>query len=296
MPPQPPLIVIGMHRSGTSLLTRLLEALGLFVGRRKEGNHEAVFFLRLNDWLLRESGGAWHNPTPLRWVLEAEPLRSRALNHLAQLCRSWRAAEYLGWRRYASVGSLQRIPFPWGWKDPRNTFTAPLWLDLFPEATVVHIWRHGVDVARSLRRREEAHARETAARTRRKRLRRVLLPRRTPELWYCPRCVRLECGFALWEQYVTQARRVIDSVPDRALEIRYEDLVSDPYPTLHPIIASSGLSPDERQLRKISSQVDSSRTHSFGDDPELTEFAARMTDRVARIEADGPRARRRERT
>jgi hypothetical protein len=44
------------------MITRMLENLGLFVGKRKEENHEALFFKRINNWLLKQSGGAWDYP------------------------------------------------------------------------------------------------------------------------------------------------------------------------------------------------------------------------------------------
>jgi hypothetical protein len=53
-----PIIIISMHRPGTTMIDRMLEDLGLFVGKRREENHEALFFKRNNDWLLKKSGGA----------------------------------------------------------------------------------------------------------------------------------------------------------------------------------------------------------------------------------------------
>ena len=37
-----------------------------------------------------------------------------------------------------------------GWKDPRNTFTLDLWLKLFPNAKIINIMRHPLDVSQSL--------------------------------------------------------------------------------------------------------------------------------------------------
>lgn len=39
-----PILIIGMHRSGTSMITRKLESLGLFLGNEKDENDEAFFF------------------------------------------------------------------------------------------------------------------------------------------------------------------------------------------------------------------------------------------------------------
>ena len=57
-----PVIFIGMHRSGTSMLGRLLEELGMFFGSLKDENNEALFFQDLNEWLLGQCGGRWDNP------------------------------------------------------------------------------------------------------------------------------------------------------------------------------------------------------------------------------------------
>lgn len=36
MKPNSPVIIAGMHRSGTTMITRMLEEAGLFVGKRKD--------------------------------------------------------------------------------------------------------------------------------------------------------------------------------------------------------------------------------------------------------------------
>src|SRR5262245_49628481 len=74
----PPVIVIGGHRSGTSVVTALLAALGLYMGepllgyRRGSGagaletlepfvgNAEATEFRLLNDRLLGRAGATWN--------------------------------------------------------------------------------------------------------------------------------------------------------------------------------------------------------------------------------------------
>ncbi|MGD9653227.1 MAG: sulfotransferase [Candidatus Dadabacteria bacterium] len=43
MKPVPPVIVIGMSRSGTTMLTKMLDELGLYAGKKLTDNHEAVF-------------------------------------------------------------------------------------------------------------------------------------------------------------------------------------------------------------------------------------------------------------
>ncbi len=47
------------------------------------------------------------------------------------------------------------MPRSWGWKDPRNTFTLPMWLKVFPNAKVIHVLRDKESVARSLMKRNQ---------------------------------------------------------------------------------------------------------------------------------------------
>ena len=65
----PCVIVLGMHRSGTSLLTGSLEAAGLYLGEvnneapfNRKGNKENESIRELNDALLERNGAAWNRP------------------------------------------------------------------------------------------------------------------------------------------------------------------------------------------------------------------------------------------
>lgn len=48
-----------MHRTGTKIITEMLEELGIFMGADKEQNNESLFFIQLNDWLLKQSSASW---------------------------------------------------------------------------------------------------------------------------------------------------------------------------------------------------------------------------------------------
>jgi hypothetical protein len=129
---RPPVILLGMHRSGTSLIARLLDELGLFQGAELQEDHESVYFLEVNDLFLRRIGAAWDNPAPAREFLEnpqALDLTARCL--AADLC-SKHLKGFLGLKRYFKTRSLAKLDQPWGWKDPRTVFTLPAWLALFP--------------------------------------------------------------------------------------------------------------------------------------------------------------------
>ena len=59
---RPPVIVIGMHRSGTSMLTRFIQDLGVFMGKDLSENDESRFFMNLNRWILFQAGASWDVP------------------------------------------------------------------------------------------------------------------------------------------------------------------------------------------------------------------------------------------
>jgi hypothetical protein len=250
---RPPVIIIGMHRSGTTLLSRLLESLGLFLGNAKDENHEATFFQSINEWLLRQAGGAWDNPAPIRYLLESPEIRDKTTDYIRRyLLRSPRTASYLGWLSYLRYRGIRSLSLPWGWKDPRNTFTLPLWLDIFPEAKVIHLHRAGIDVALSLRRRGRREVQ----------LQRFY--RRLPLLhWirakrggfvHSVRCDHLDGGLALWREYLEQGSRHVSGLKQRALDVSFETLVREPLNTLATLSAFCDLRVDEAAICRASEQ------------------------------------------
>ena len=283
--PQAPVIIIGMHRSGTTMVVEMLEKLGLFIGKRRERNQEALFFLRLDDWILSQSGGAWDNPEPIRHLLAYGELRRRVTDFLRHFAGSPQAISYLGAWRYLRHRSLLDLPFHWGWKDPRATFTLPLWLDLFPQARVLHVYRHGVDVAVSLRRRERGIL---AAKQCRERLHNILYTLRPERANFTSsaRCATLQGGFALWEEHMAAARAVTGQRPAACLELRYEDVLAAPTPYLLSVAQFCGLDADRSAVDALVSGVRADRACAFAGDREAAAFAGSVADRLARYGYD----------
>ena len=94
----------------------------------------------------------------------------------------------------------------WGWKDPRNTFTLGSWLKIFPNLHVVHIYRNGIDVSRSLFERNS-----------------MLQPE---SKWHSTKLNDINTCFDLWETYVQQAQSWKSTLGKRYIGVRYEDLIS----------------------------------------------------------------------
>ncbi len=133
-----PLIIIGMHRSGTSLVAKVLEKAGIFMGVVKDHNYEAMHFLSLNQQTLWAAGGSWLKP------VIPEKIHWKTFPKEELFCEHFRL------NTKAQQILYQRFPRDWGWKDPRNTFTLPMWLSLFPDAKVLHVFRDEKEVLKSL--------------------------------------------------------------------------------------------------------------------------------------------------
>ncbi|MGB5261468.1 MAG: sulfotransferase [Gammaproteobacteria bacterium] len=261
----PPIIICGMHRSGTSLVCRALESAGLFVGEAKEHNHEAVFFLTLNQWIFEQFGASWDNPYNMRFI--NDDLAGYMLSVINNIVHSSSAASFTGTDpRYQQVFSPDNQA-PWGWKDPRNTFTAAIWAAAFTDAKLVHVCRNPLDVAASLRQREQ----EIMERHQ------VQLAHMTPEqldgtlrFQQSPRLFHLEEGLALWEEYTAQALMLERQFGTNAIRVRYEDFLADPVTELGRLADFAGLDAGSAQLQATVAQVNPQRRYAFMTDRELT--------------------------
>ncbi len=129
-----PVIILGVHRSGTSLLTRMLEAVGLFVGNDLQGDHESKVVIAVSNHYINKTGGSWDAPH----YPNASDLKT---NYIARAFD----ASFDGIKD--AFGPMQGF---WGLKDPRMVITLPMWLQIFPEAKIIYIKRSPADIARSL--------------------------------------------------------------------------------------------------------------------------------------------------
>jgi hypothetical protein len=251
--------------------------MGLFLGWRKQADHEALFFLGLNRWLMDQCGASWDRPTPIRDLLQHTSVRGLVIDYLRYSLRSPRVVSFLGLGGYLRHGSPERLELPWGWKDPRTTFTLPLWLELFPRAKIIHVCRHGVDVANSLRRRLER-----TLELRRRRYSRIkpvyLFHSKRIGFAVGLRCCSLDEGFALWEEYMQQARSHVAERGEGALEIRYEDFLADPGAGTRLLASFCGLRVQGRDGPIEGFQPE--RAGAYRVSPELSAFALARRDQL----------------
>ncbi len=108
--PVSPIIITGMHRSGTSLVTRMLEKFGLFVGDLKEGNHEAVFFLSINNWLLGQANATWDNVDNLDYIDAS--LESDMVSAVRHILHGPEQKQFLGADKLSRYAGLDGLDLP----------------------------------------------------------------------------------------------------------------------------------------------------------------------------------------
>jgi hypothetical protein len=184
--------VLGMHRSGTSLVARALHVLGLDLGPEEHlmrpssdnptGHWESRPVKEINDEILSRLGGSWSEPPALAPGWE----RSPELAELRQRARELIEADFSAADR-------------WGFKDPRTCLTAPFWQRILGPMRYVICFRNPLDVAASLTARSDD--------------------------W-----VPFEQGVELWLTYVRAA--LAATVGHERQLVFYEDLMADPTPVV----------------------------------------------------------------
>jgi hypothetical protein len=206
--PNVPIAITGMHRSGTSMVTRALHDSGLhLIGEgaehliqaaedNPEGFWENKAIVACNEELLEATGGAWDNPPDLPPQAVDDP---RVL-HIAEAST-------------AALTALREYD-KWGFKDPRTCLTAAYWLDLQPDLRFIICVRHPLEVALSLKRRNQNS---------------------------------YSLGLALWERYYAT---VLDVVPrERRLVTHYDTYFLDPEGEVARLCAFAGLVPAPSRVR-----------------------------------------------
>jgi len=250
--------VLGMHRSGTSCLARLIHFLGADLGEdstlvpsdehNPAGYWEDDDVNRLHEELLREFNYSWHTvpALPSDW-------RDRAFME-----------SYRG--RLSKLVALRfRERDIWAWKEPRTCLFLPIWREVLAEhgirLKVTFIVRSPLEVAASLRRRD-GFSREKA--------------------------------FGLWLNYNLSALAALDTLP--TVFVSYDGLLGDWEPALRKCAVHLGLPwPEEDALfrRRVAGYLDPGLRHSAfeaGDPPTGLPAPVARLDAILHHAAEAPAA------
>jgi hypothetical protein len=134
-----PLVIAGMHRSGTSYVASVLRAGGLQIGERLLGPNAANVRGHFED-------------------LDFTELHERMLGALGAPASGWTATNRAAVEASFDPEALglihARAHHPaWGWKDPRSTLFLDFWSGLLPDACFVLVYRKPWEIVDSLFRR-----------------------------------------------------------------------------------------------------------------------------------------------
>jgi len=140
------LILTGMHRSGTSLMASLVQAMGIHVGDRllagdtfnAPGYFEDEDFLDFQRRVLSNSC----DRTDEGWV-------DWGWTETESLDRTQFQREDYRQQAQALIASRQHLS-SWGWKDPRTSLMLEFWAELLPEARFLLVYRLPWDVVDSI--------------------------------------------------------------------------------------------------------------------------------------------------
>lgn len=236
-------IVVGMHRSGTSALAGLLHQHGIPMGEARtfrprpspenpSGYYENIRFRRTNDRILADSGyrvKEWNPAIP-----PVNPGRASR----------WLCSALLAWYR-------RRHP-AWGWKDPRTCLTLSTWLNEINrhgwhnDVRVVHVWRDMRSVAHSLVARGNTG---------------------------------FEVAVQLWTAYNQRVIQTLQAQPVASFVIRYEDLCHQTAAATGPLFDFLEIAP---QAEAIDAFIDQrlDRSSSVPRTPDISEATRQAADLV----------------
>jgi len=143
------IIVLGMHRSGTSALTGTLRLLGVYLGddflpateHNLKGFWELKKIFNIHEQILGSLNSSWHDIFPLPKQWHVSPLIKPIRTELTQFIQY----------TFSNKGL-------WAIKDPRMCTLLPLWFEIFKDLKLnpkfIIISRHPFDVAASLKSRD----------------------------------------------------------------------------------------------------------------------------------------------
>ncbi|MDM8564352.1 glycosyltransferase [Candidatus Halobeggiatoa sp. HSG11] len=207
------IIVLGMHRSGTSMVARLLNMMGAYFSpddvamqaskANPKGHWEREDIRILNDDILQSLGISWDNINDFEPSLLTETI-----------CEEF-------------APRIQKIIFnldshrPWMIKDPRLCLLLPVWEQVLEVPICIHVYRNPIQVAQSLKTREKILSVNEGAT-----LNNTFLADYSNNAIDFP----VVLGMALWEKYTLNTLAYSKSIPRILMSIH--DLIANPVKTV----------------------------------------------------------------
>ena len=150
------IVVLGMHRSGTSLAAALLQRVfGVrmtehinYSDDQPDGYWEDPYFKAINKRILAAAEGSWRNPPVTAEIVSAVKEDEQLQQDMREL-----------------VDERTMATRVWGWKDPRTALTWPVWWLCLKrhDVRMLIMHRKADDIVDSLQRRALRNSRDVIA-------------------------------------------------------------------------------------------------------------------------------------
>ena len=239
-PKKGPIIIAGMHRSGTSILALSLQKIGVNLGKNliladrqnPDGYGEDKAVLEINrNALQRTTGhskGGWMD---WGWSDEQNTPPFRGTDEI------WKSQA-----KYYLEGRANHTGF-WGWKDPRNTLLLDEWLKLEPQSKVLGIYRYPWEIVDALQR--------------------IMPPIFLKNTSWC---------LEIWNQYNTHLVSFAEKHPERTIIVNSRSFIKNPL-SLLPILKKkwnwSFEHLNSSQIRNIEKLIRPNRHQGVSEDDPL---------------------------
>jgi hypothetical protein len=141
-------VVIGMHRAGTSMISGIIHRLGIVMGESMLGSvwsnplglYEDEEFVKINKKILNNVNSNWYNIPDRR---EISTVDSQIIEYVED-----------------SIRKRKKHGSPWGWKDPRTTITYPIYHEFLSNPYIIKCTRDVTNIAMSLKRKNDIPVRK----------------------------------------------------------------------------------------------------------------------------------------
>ncbi len=225
-----PYIILGVHRSGTTLMSDIFSRLGIFMGKNQNINKEAKFFFNLNNNALKENRATAYDFDIFIEKLKDKQFEKLLTEKFEKKIKKQINTKFFGYRKLLNY--FQNNHIKWGFKDPRTVLLYPVWEKIFPEAKYLIIIRNPVDVSMSIYYFEQ------------KRYLKKLKKR--PDLKFEMPLVK---AFEVWKKFTLLLLEISENKNKNVLSVKYEELKNRN--TLDKIIRFCDSDTDSEEINKI---------------------------------------------
>jgi hypothetical protein len=151
------IIILGMHRSMTSLITKGLADNQVYIGDKlmppnggnPKGYWEDTEFVRMNNRILALAGGTWRDLPSEKKILTLKKKYGSEIEDLIK--RKEERVKEIYFRENERL---------WGWKDPRTILTIKLYLPYLTNPHFILCFRDPLEVAKSFNKTEKIPIKE----------------------------------------------------------------------------------------------------------------------------------------